>query len=51
MKRVTIFQVMDFSDDTSDEECISCSMEVLSQNGGFPSDEQIKIEILPGEPE
>lgn len=48
MKRVTLFQVMDFPDDLSDEECISCSMEVLSQNGSFPNDDQVKIEIIPG---
>jgi hypothetical protein len=47
MKRVTATYTMDFDDDVPDEKCYACLSECMGQDGHFPSDDQVKIEMLP----
>lgn len=46
MKRVTMTYTMDFPDDTPDDVCFSSIVECEGQDRHWPSDDQIKIEIL-----
>ena len=51
MKRVTLTFVADFDDEVSDEDAIESAVEIVAQDHGWPGDDDVKVETIPGQPE